>query len=398
MTVSNITPVNNYTGNGTNKLFDFDFPIEDKTELVVTHISNKGIKTKLICDLDYTINIAENGENNSYGQSITFPIPSSNYEILKNDEKISLSLSLPIEQQKEIKNSNKLNLSTLEWCLDYLTRIAQIQNRQLERAIKVQEGSNIDTDVLTSNLNKVADNLPSIYNALNYANNANIWAEGSDLEIQALGGVHSAKGWAESATFGQVQCDWDEDNNEEKSYILNKPTKLSDFNNDLPTATTSTKGLVKVDGSTVVSDDFGTISVNSNAFDLNYTNKNLSNISQSAINNIMDYIVPDYVENGTPLIKQTVHQISENGYLTGIINSGRNAGCSFIHIYDENDTPVKSLVYGYSANDINQYAVFVPLYAGLKVKIAPTGGLYYSDPSGNLTQDYLLFVPMKGAN
>ena len=33
MTVSSITPVNNYVGNGVNKKFDFDFPIEDKNEL-----------------------------------------------------------------------------------------------------------------------------------------------------------------------------------------------------------------------------------------------------------------------------------------------------------------------------------------------------------------------------
>lgn len=34
----------------------------------------------------------------------------------------------------------------------------------------------------------------------NYANNSKIWAEGTDSQVQALGGTHSAKGWAEAST------------------------------------------------------------------------------------------------------------------------------------------------------------------------------------------------------
>ena len=42
MTVSSITPVNNYTGNSSATKFDFDFLIEQQEELVVTHIDKDG--------------------------------------------------------------------------------------------------------------------------------------------------------------------------------------------------------------------------------------------------------------------------------------------------------------------------------------------------------------------
>ena len=40
----------------------------------------------------------------------------------------------------------------------------------------------------------------SATSASNYANNSKIWAEGTDAQVQALGGSKSAKGWAEAST------------------------------------------------------------------------------------------------------------------------------------------------------------------------------------------------------
>lgn len=77
-----------------------------------------------------------------------------------------------------------------------------------------------------ANINAVAADLANIDNASTYANNANIWAEGTDAQVQALGGVHSSKGWADRSSQGQVQADWDEADSTEKSYIKNKPTNL----------------------------------------------------------------------------------------------------------------------------------------------------------------------------
>lgn len=153
MTVSKNNPVNNYAGDSSVTQFDFDFLIEDSSELLVQHTNSSGEQTTLTLDVDYSIHEVGN-KNGSY---ITFPIAGSSYSTLASNEVISLSLTLDIEQDKEYANSNKLNFSTLEWSFDYITRILQIMSRLLARAVKIQEGSNIDTDTLAVNLNKVAD-------------------------------------------------------------------------------------------------------------------------------------------------------------------------------------------------------------------------------------------------
>ena len=149
MTVSSIVPVNNYTGNGSSTTFDFDFLIENESELVVTHKNiNAGNETVLNLGIDYSIN--ETGNKN--GSYITFPLQTSSYSILSTEEMITLSLSLPIKQESEFENSANLNLSVLEWTFDYIVRILQILTRKVERSVKVQEGETTTPDELVNNL------------------------------------------------------------------------------------------------------------------------------------------------------------------------------------------------------------------------------------------------------
>lgn len=67
--------------------------------------------------------------------------------------------------------------------------------------------TNIDTLAgLTTELTAIYNNLTEILAASTYANNAQTWAEGADTAVEALGGTHSAKRWAEIAeqTVSQV--------------------------------------------------------------------------------------------------------------------------------------------------------------------------------------------------
>ena len=287
-------PYNNWNGNGSTKTFDFDFLIEDETQLVVYHTNSSGVQTVLTYGTDYSINELGN-ENGSF---ITFPLDGSSYETLGSDEVISLCLTLPISQDEKYNKSGFLNRETIEYSLDKLTRICQILSRELSRSLKVLEGSNIDTNQLSQDLMIVADNVldvnttakdivnintvaenitdvntvsgsinsvntvsasitdvntvsdnianidecaqninaiidapaqaanaassaaaasgfagaalssenaaaTSAQNAATSENNAQIWAEGTDSEVQELGGFHSAKGWAEWAS-GEV--------------------------------------------------------------------------------------------------------------------------------------------------------------------------------------------------
>ena len=94
MTVSSIVPVNNHTGNSSTKIFDFDFLIENESELVVHHIDANGIVSILENGVDYSI--AEVGNKN--GSYITFPLDSSKYNVLDFKEYLSLYLDLQIKQ------------------------------------------------------------------------------------------------------------------------------------------------------------------------------------------------------------------------------------------------------------------------------------------------------------
>lgn len=163
-------PVKNHYGNNSAINFEFDFLIESEEELLVVHTDMSGNKTILTNNIDYSINDISN-ENGSY---ITFPLPSSSFSVLaqniydKKSEMLSLSLNLPIEQPTEYDVSSNLNQTVLEKSFDYLTRICQIQERKIARAIKIPEGSDIESDDVflalsdISKLKSIVDEIKSL--------------------------------------------------------------------------------------------------------------------------------------------------------------------------------------------------------------------------------------------
>lgn len=163
-------PYNNWNGNGSTTTFDFDFYIEDETQLAVYHTNSKGVQTLLKYGTDYSINELQN-ENGSF---INFPLASSTYSVLSENEVISLCLTLPITQENPYSKSSYLNLETLEYSLDYLTRICQIISRQMERSVKTQEGSSQTAEELVQALNDAQVNAAaSASEAATSANAAN---------------------------------------------------------------------------------------------------------------------------------------------------------------------------------------------------------------------------------
>ena len=147
-------PYNNWQGNGSATTFDFDFYIENEGQLAVYHTNNNGVQTRLVYNRDYSIHEFEN-ENGSY---ITFPLKNSSYSVLGDGEVLSLCLTLPISQLNPFGKSSYLDLKTLEYSLDYLTRLCQIMNRELERSVKTQEGSSQSADELIEALQQAQVN------------------------------------------------------------------------------------------------------------------------------------------------------------------------------------------------------------------------------------------------
>lgn len=150
--IYDILPVNNYSGNNSTTEFEFNFYIDNEEQIAVYHFDKNGIETLLKNGIDYSVNEIKN-KNGSY---ITFPLNSSNYSILDNNEKISIELTLPISQETQFNNSSLLNLETLEYCFDYLTRLIQIISRKVARCVKVSECSTTTPDDLINEINDIA--------------------------------------------------------------------------------------------------------------------------------------------------------------------------------------------------------------------------------------------------
>lgn len=166
--IYDILPVNNYKGNGFNNTFDFDFYIESADQLKVYLFDEDGIKHELKLNIDYSINEIKN-DNGSY---ITFPLDGSSFRILGENQNISLELDLPFCQETQYNNSSLLNLRSLEYSFDYLTRLIQILKRKLDLCVKVDECSSITPKELIESINEANNNAKINANSAIEANNS----------------------------------------------------------------------------------------------------------------------------------------------------------------------------------------------------------------------------------
>ena len=166
--IYDILPVNNYQGNGVTTTFDFDFYIDNSSQLKVTLIDENEIRHVLKDNLDYSINEFKN----SNGSYISFPLEGSDFGVLAQNQKISLELVLPISQETQFNNSSLLNLKALEYSFDYLTRLIQILSRKVERCVSVQECSDETANDLMDKLNNYTQLALNASNeAINATNN-----------------------------------------------------------------------------------------------------------------------------------------------------------------------------------------------------------------------------------
>ena len=123
---------------------------------------------------------------------------------------------------------NATNINTVAGISSKVSTVAAISSDVTEVA-----GIRMDVQTVSFNSSAVttaATNIAAIQaaptaasNAATSANNASIWAEGTDAQVEALGGVHSSKVWAEVSAEGQIQSDWNQTDNTKKDYIKNKP-------------------------------------------------------------------------------------------------------------------------------------------------------------------------------
>ncbi len=150
--IPEVNPYNNYRGDGVATLFDYDFFIQNGSQLIVEHIDKNDVVTRLEENIDYEIVVIEE----EFAGYIKFPIKDSKFGILQENETLSLQLTLPFEQISEYGQSSLLDLNSIEFSLDYLTRLCQILKRQMERSVRVNEGSEATPEQLLETINSNA--------------------------------------------------------------------------------------------------------------------------------------------------------------------------------------------------------------------------------------------------
>lgn len=150
--IPEVNPYNNYKGDGVATLFDYDFFIQNGSQLIVEHIDENDVVTRLEENIDYEIVVIEE----EFAGYIKFPIEDSKFGILQENETLSLQLTLPFEQISEYGQSSLLDLNSIEFSYDYLTRLCQILKRQMERSVKVNEGLEATPEQLLETINNNA--------------------------------------------------------------------------------------------------------------------------------------------------------------------------------------------------------------------------------------------------
>lgn len=217
MTVSTTINKVSYIGNGIATSFAIPFLFLEQSHLKVYQLLND-VQTERT---DWTV---------SDGNIIFTTAPTDGAQIV-------IMREVPFTQETDYRENESLPAETLERNFDKLTLIAQQLAEESNRAVKVSMFSDTDPSALAnevevlygirdkietvvqnkddinttaehiSDISTTAANIAAILdtpmlasNAATNATNAAVWAEGTDVEVQALGGTHSSKVWAEQST------------------------------------------------------------------------------------------------------------------------------------------------------------------------------------------------------
>lgn len=177
------------------------------------------------------------------------------------------------------------NLSDIHSCVVNINEINTV-------ADNLTSGNDIST--VADNISEIKQAVTSALEAKESADNALIWAEGTDEQVAALGGEHSAKGWANEAHKDQLQADWAETDPTKVTFIKNKPD--TEFNGLNPFCVNS-----------------GSLDSNKNPYFLKIQKTYTSNFTNYECSISEDYIASDF---GVPLSDESGYSYINTGLTT----------------------------------------------------------------------------------
>lgn len=208
MTVPSDVIRNEYTGNGVATAFDFDFPIPEETDLLVSIADDTGVDVSIdfVLNTDYTITINDDDS----GGTVTFT------PALPDDYLLVLTPNLDITQNQSISNQGGFFPEIVEDSLDRLTVICKQQQEQIDRCIKIDIISQGDPETYLEDTQAAAvQAAASSIDAGQHATTASRWAKLTgatvvdvDTGVDSL--EYSAKEYAlgTTAAVGGSSKDW----------------------------------------------------------------------------------------------------------------------------------------------------------------------------------------------
>ncbi len=126
MTVSTEVDHNDYTGNGVTTSFPYTFRVFNKNEMAVTVVDLSENISVLTLDTDYSVS----GAGGYTGGNVTLPQP------LPDGWKITITRSLPLTQETDLRNQGKFFAEVHEDAFDKLTMLIQQASSQFNLALR----------------------------------------------------------------------------------------------------------------------------------------------------------------------------------------------------------------------------------------------------------------------
>ena len=203
MVISNTNTKSIYNCNGTTRNFNLGFVFDE-------NVSSVGISVK---HSDGTTEQIE--ENYEIVEGVlTYPTVESELDPLPEGDKIIIERFTPLTQTINLTQQGPLDAETLEGGYDKNTLISQELQEQIDRAIKFPVADEGETDaqeyikdlqdlvteattqagIATTKAGEAATSATAADTAKTTAQK---WAEGTDAQVEELGGTHSSKGWAD---------------------------------------------------------------------------------------------------------------------------------------------------------------------------------------------------------
>ena len=179
----------------------------------VIYVENDNGLNVILNELETEINpegyiFVRNGEKeiDSYVQNILKPDLDVYSQNRQNDieNTINTQVDAAVVQLNNFTNS-ECQTYISQTCQDKKNEIVQIFEQSQDAYASFVDEKNQEVENIVAQADAAAESATSSKNAAassvtsssNYSNNSKVWAEGSDSQVQALGGVHSSKGWAE---------------------------------------------------------------------------------------------------------------------------------------------------------------------------------------------------------